>query len=62
MTREHLGGVVVFAILVRNDHITVEALELTFRYEIECVKIQLKGKRRESIGSVYVSHRNMNCV
>jgi hypothetical protein len=62
MTREHLGGVVVFTVLVPNDHITVEQLELTFRYEIEYVKIQLKGKRRVSIGSVYVSHRNMNCV
>ena len=45
MTREHLGGVVVFAILVPNDHITVEQLELTFRYEIECKNTTKRQKK-----------------
>lgn len=49
MTREHLGGVVIFTILVPNDHITDERPELTSRYEIECVNIQIKSKRRVPI-------------
>ncbi|CAC5401490.1 TAF3 [Mytilus coruscus] len=54
--RTHVGGV---SILVYKDIISVEQSSLVTNYEIEWIKIHLKGKKELLIVSFYMPYRNM---
>lgn len=58
--RGTLGGGVF--VVVHNDIIAVENPELVTTCEVEWIKIQLKDRTEQLIGSFYMPHRNMEDV